>query len=313
MSKAYIVKKYQHSDSELWNSFVKDSINGTFLFDRDFMEYHHDRFLDYSLMVFDKQKLIGLFPANSVGAEVHSHQGLTYGGLIISASTGGEKVRDILSSLIDFFKSHNITTVFVKSIPAFYHTQPAQAFTFFLSEYKTTMYQRDLNLAIDYRKPLTIHKSKLKHFEKRKEVGFLVKEEENCADFWNQVLIPRLKEKHNVSPVHTVDEMMSLKNKFPEEIRQFTIRLNGQILAGITVFKTNSVIKSQYGAVTKEGEKLRALDFLFITLIQKYKKEGYTFFDMGTVTENNFGLLKQKEELGCRIYTQDFYRLDISF
>ena len=36
---------------------------------------------------------------------------------------------------------------------------------------------------------------------------------------------------------------------------------------------------------------------------------------MGTVTEENGtynkGLLKQKEELGCSIYTQDFYELHI--
>lgn len=312
MLKKYTVKKYEKSDTAIWNSFVKDAINGTFLFYRNFMEYHQDRFSDFSLLVYDKNKLLGLFPANIVDTRVYSHQGLTYGGLIISERIGGEKVRDILSTLIAFFKSKAITTVFVKTIPVFYHKQPAHAFSFFLSEFKATLYRRDLNLAIDYKEPLLgIHKSKLKHFKKRKEVGFLIREEQDCAAFWNEILIPRLREKHNTSPVHSLDEIMMLKNKFPEGIQQFTIQLDGRILAGITIFKTDEVVKSQYGAVTNEGENLRALDFLFITLIEKYKSAGYKFFDMGTVTENNFGLLKQKEELGCKIYTQDFYRLDL--
>jgi len=102
-----------------------------------------------------------------------------------------------------------------------------------------------------------------------------------------------------------------LKNRFPENIKQFVIYLDNQIVAGITIFKTKNVVKSQYGAVTDKGEKNRALDFLFISLINQYREEGYAFFDMGIVTENNLGLLKQKEELGCEIYTQDFYRLEM--
>ena len=102
-----------------------------------------------------------------------------------------------------------------------------------------------------------------------------------------------------------------LKKKFPESIKQFVIRLEEEVLAGITIFKSEGVVKSQYGAVTNKGEQYRALDFLFISLIDKYREEGYKFFDMGTVTENNFGLLKQKEELGCEIYMQDFYELTL--
>ena len=75
-------------------------------------------------------------------------------------------------------------------------------------------------------------------------------------------------------------------------------------------------MKSQYGATTKKGEELRALDFLFINLIQKYKSEGKLFFDMGIVNDDNekgyhAGLLKQKEELGCSVYSQDFYKMNL--
>ncbi|MFD2564599.1 GNAT family N-acetyltransferase [Aquimarina rubra] len=307
----YTIKKYHKDDCSIWNSFIDDSKNGTFLFHRDFMEYHSDRFEDFSLLVYNQAKLVAVFPANIKNTEIHSHQGLTYGGLILKKSIGGEKIRNVLSAIMEFLRSHQIGDLYIKSIPVFYHQKPSNELVFFLSEYGAELYRRDLNLAIDYSLPTSIHKSKLKHYEKRKNIGFVVEEVDDFSEFWNEVLIPRLEEKHDTKPVHTLEEIHTLKKNFSESIEQFVIRLDNEILAGITVFKTKEVVKSQYGAVTNKGEKHRALDFLFICLINKYRKEGYKFFDMGTVTESNFGLLKQKEELGCEIYTQDFYKLNL--
>lgn len=275
------------------------------------MDYHSDRFQDFSLLIYDRSKLIAVFPANRKNSEIYSHQGLTYGGLLLAHSIGGEKVRYILYNMIDFFRSYKYMCLYLKSIPIFYHQKPSNEFTFFLSEFGAECSRRDLNLAIDYSLPLSIHKSKLKHFEKRKGIGFVIEEVDDFSGFWNEVLIPRLETKHNTKPVHSLEEIHLLKVKFPESIKQFVISLDNEILAGITIFKAKEVVKSQYGAVTDNGEKHRALDFLFISLISKYRKEGYKFFDMGTVTESNFGLLKQKEELGCEIYTQDFYKLKL--
>ncbi|WP_299254951.1 GNAT family N-acetyltransferase [uncultured Aquimarina sp.] len=307
----YTIKRYHKDDYALWNSFIDNSKNGTFLFHRDFMEYHSDRFQDFSLLIYDEKKLIAVFPSNVKDEKVYSHQGLTYGGLVLGNSIGGEKIRNILLDLVYFLRSQKISNLYIKSIPIFYHQKPSNEYTFFLSDTGAELYHKDLNLAIDYSIPASIHKSKLKHYEKRKDIGFQIEEVDNLTNFWNEVLTPRLSKKHNTKPVHTLEEIQLLKKKFPESIIQFVISLDNKILAGITIFKTRDVVKSQYGAITDQGEKHRALDFLFISLIHRYREEGYKFFDMGTVTDNNFGLLKQKEELGCEIYMQDFYRLDL--
>ena len=44
------IVKYNHNMKAEWDAFVKTSKNGTFLFMRDYMEYHNDRFIDYSLL-----------------------------------------------------------------------------------------------------------------------------------------------------------------------------------------------------------------------------------------------------------------------
>ena len=92
-----------------------------------------------------------------------------------------------------------------------------------------------------------------------------------------------------------------------------TLDYEGEIVAGITLFCSQQVIKSQYGATSLKGESIRALDYLFINLIEKFGSES-AFFDMGIVDDGdlyNKGLLKQKEELGCAVYVQDVYKITV--
>ena len=78
------VRRYTPDKASEWNRFVAQSKNGTFLFDRRFMDYHADRFEDCSLMVYRQGALYALLPANIKNDVLFSHGGLTYGGLIMS-------------------------------------------------------------------------------------------------------------------------------------------------------------------------------------------------------------------------------------
>jgi len=314
--KNYSVKPYRESDYANWNAFIGQAKNATFLFHRDFMEYHKDRFKDFSLLVFENKKLVAVLPANRVGAIVYSHQGLTYGGLVYSTKLNGEKVENILDSLMSFFKENEVQSFYFKPIPLFYILKGNAEMDFFMLKKGAFLDKKEMNLGINLSMPLTISKSKLKHFRKIEELDLELVEEKQLELFWKLVLEPRLLEKYDAKPVHTLQEIAALKEKFPNNIKQFSVYFEDVIIAGITLFETETVVKSQYGATTKKGEELRALDFLFINLIRKYKSEGKLFFDMGIVNEDNekgyhAGLLKQKEELGCSVYSQDFYKINL--
>ncbi|MFV8442799.1 FemAB family protein [Flavobacterium sp. LB2P44] len=314
--KNYSVKQYRESDCKNWNAFIGEAKNATFLFHRDFMEYHKDRFEDFSLMIFENEKLVAVLPANRVGAIVYSHQGLTYGGLVYSHKINGEKVAAILDSLLSFFKENRILSFYYKPIPLFYASKGNAELDFFMLKKGAFLDKKEMNLAINLAMPLTISKSKLKHFRKKEQLDLELVEESHFKSFWESVLVPRLLEKFGSKPVHTLQEITVLKKKFPTNIKQFSVYYQDEIVAGITIFETETVVKSQYGATTKKGEELRALDFLFLNLIQKYKSEGKLFFDMGIVNAANqkgfhAGLLKQKEELGCSVYSQDFYTMQL--
>ncbi|MFH7002299.1 GNAT family N-acetyltransferase [Flavobacterium bizetiae] len=312
----YTVKKYNQNDYTIWNEFIAQAKNATFLFHRDFMEYHKNRFEDFSLLVYHDEKLVSILPANKVGNSVYSHQGLTYGGLVYSNKVKGEKVEAILDAVLLFLKQNFFETFYYKPIPNFYFPEGNNETDFFLFKRGAVLDRKEMNLAVNLELPLQISKSKLKHFRRIEDLDLDIFEEEDFAPFWDEILAPRLLEKFNAKPVHTKEEIALLKQKFPENIRQYSVYQNDEIIAGITIFETENVVKSQYGATSKKGEEFRALDFLFINLIEKYKRKGKRFFDMGIVNEENesgyhAGLLKQKEELGCTVYNQDFYKIDI--
>lgn len=312
----FTVKKYDQNDYKIWNDFIAQAKNATFLFHRDFMEYHKDRFEDFSLLVYQDEKLISILPANKVGNSLYSHQGLTYGGLVSIAKVKGEKVEAVLDAILYFLKENSFETFYYKPIPNFYFPEGNNEIDFFLFKRGAVLDRKEMNLAVNLELPLQISKSKLKHFRRIEDLDLDIMEEEDFNPFWEKILEPRLLEKFNVKPVHIKEEILFLKQNFPENIRQYSVYQNDEIIAGITIFETENVVKSQYGATSKKGEEVRALDFLFINLIEKYKRNGKRFFDMGIVNEENesgyhSGLLKQKEELGCTVYNQDFYKIEI--
>ena len=314
--KKYSIRPYQESDYELWNTFVSAAKNATFLFHRDFMEYHKERFEDFSLLVFDKVKLVAVLPANRVDNKVYSHQGLTYGGLVYASKLKIEKIEVILDLLFDFFKSKRIEHFYLHPIPSFYLGQGNAAIDFFLMKRGAQLYRKEMNMVAHLHQEIPISKSKLKHFRRTEVLGLRVIEETSFQPFWEKILEPRLAEKYDTKPVHSLAEIQLLHERFPKNIKQFSAYLEDKIIAGITIFEFENGVKSQYGATSKKGEKYRALDLLFISLLDVFQKRGKHFFDMGIVNDSgekgfHSGLLQQKEELGCTVWNQDFYKIKL--
>ena len=163
MVKNYSVQKYHENDYEKWNAFIAQAKNATFLFHRDFMEYHKDRFEDYSLIVLDDEKWVAVLPANVVDNKVFSHQGLTYGGLVYSDKVKLASVIQIFKSVLFFLNSNKIEKVQLKLIPSIYHQKPAEElnYAFFLA--KAQLIRRDTLAVLDLYKQNNL--SKLRPWE----------------------------------------------------------------------------------------------------------------------------------------------------
>ena len=98
------IKRYSDGCKDEWDDFVRDSRNGTFLFMRGYMDYHADRFQDCSLMIFCNRKLTALLPGNLSGSCFYSHQGLTYGGMLLSPSITLQQVESVFHAALDYLQ-----------------------------------------------------------------------------------------------------------------------------------------------------------------------------------------------------------------
>jgi hypothetical protein len=312
----YHIRKYDLNDKNHWNSFIKEAKNATFLFDRDFMEYHHDRFQDFSLMAFANDKLVAVLPANRVGEEVYSHQGLTYGGLIYNEKIKLASVILIFDAVLKFLEAQNVKTIQIKTIPSIYHKKPAEEllYALFLTVAKLT--RRDTLSVIDLNKEYNLSTLRKRGIKKGITSNLEIREVDFFDNYWEEILIPNLAEKHHSKPVHTLTEIKLLHHLFPNNIRQFNVYSNDVIVAGATIFESDQVAHAQYISGNDTKDDNGSLDFLFHHLIENVFKNK-AFFDFGISNEDqgkklNNGLSYWKESFGASTIVQDFYEVQTS-
>jgi hypothetical protein len=278
--KNFTVRLYHKNDYEHWNVFIGLAKNGTFLFHRDFMEYHNDRFRDYSLIVLDGDKWVAVLPANIVGNEVFSHQGLTYGGLVFDAKIKLGEVIDITKTVLEFLNQNSIKTFQVKLIPSIYNTFFAEEIEYALFLADAKLVRRDCLSVIDLTKSFLFSKTRKESIRRGEKNSLIIKEELKFELFWNEILIPNLDKKHNSKPVHTAQEIIKLQKKFSENIRHFNVYYEDKIVAGTTIFITDKVAHPQYISGNSQKNELGSLDYLYNYLItQVFKNKN--FFDFG--------------------------------
>jgi hypothetical protein len=314
--KDYLVRQYKQEDKALWNTFVAGAKNATFLFDRDFMEYHADRFEDFSLLIFEDDKLIAVLPANKVENEVFSHQGLTYGGLVYAEKLKLEAVIIVLGFVLQFLKEEKIATFHLKTIPSIYHKKPAEELLYALFLAQATLVRRDTLSVVDLSKKFSLSTLRKRGVKKGLTSSLVVREEVSFEGYWNQILIPNLNNKYQTKPVHTLAEITKLKSRFPACIRQFNVYQNGIIVAGTTVFESDQVAHAQYISGNDTKDDNGSLDFLFEYLLKNVFKEK-KYFDFGISNELqgkklNLGLSYWKESFGASTIVHDFYQVPTS-
>ena len=308
------VVKYETSFQKDWDDFVKISKNGTFLFERNFMDYHGDRFFDCSLIIYEKNKIIALLPANQVGDEVYSHLGLSYGGFVVASEMRSVLMLAVFESVIDFFKANDINQFYYKCIPYIYHKQPAEEDLYALFRNRAVLYRRDISTVIDNVSEIKFSNNTKRNIKKALKMNIVVSESDRFEDFHK--VLSKVLERHHAKPVHSVDEIILLNKFFPKNIKLYAAFENDDLIAGTIIFDTGRVIHTQYLASSDRGREIGALDLIVSNLIETvYKNRDY--FSFGPSTEEqgwvlNEGLIRQKEGFGGRSIVHDFYKLTIA-
>lgn len=309
------IRKYKSNQAQEWDLFVEAAKNGIFMFERKYMDYHSDRFTDYSLMFYrDGEELIAVLPASLHGTELRSHGGLTYGGMLCGYQMKQHLMNECFEVLIDYLRKEGITEVLYKHIPHFFHKYPSEEELYPLWRHGAQLVRRDVSSVIDLSCPIKMPKGRKAQISRAKREGVIVNIEETFDEFIaleNQVL----QEYHSVQAVHTGAELALLHSRFPKQIKLYTARKNGELIAGSLLFVYDDVVHTQYMASSELGREIGGLDLVVATMMEEHKNTKH-YFDFGISTDDvgrsfNAGLCSQKEGFGGRTVCYDFYRLKI--
>jgi len=310
----YRVEKYTKENRLAWDTFISGAKNATFLFARDFMEYHSDRFTDYSLLVYKDDLLYAVLPANIVGDKLYSHKGLTYGSLVLSKSAKLLYTFEAFKALLAFLNAKAISTLELRNIPTFYNTMPSDELSYFLFKANATLIKRDALMVIDTSTKIKFQKNRREGINKAKRNGLTIAVEHNFEGFWNEILIPNLQQKHAVAPVHSLEEIQLLAAKFPDHIKQVNVYKDNVIVAGTTLFLTKTTIHPQYVSGNSDKNAFGSLDLAYDYIINHFDSSK-RYFDFNISSEENgtalnSGLIFWKESCGARTYVADNYLID---
>jgi hypothetical protein len=304
------IRRYTADQADEWNRFVAASKNGTFLLDRRYMDYHSDRFTDHSLMVYRRNNLYAVLPANVAGDTFFSHQGLTYGGLVMSDRTTAADVVQIFKDLNYLLRAEGIKRVVYKPTPWIYHRQPAEEDLYAVVEVCGAQLSRGLSSTVSREYLNKWYRIRECGARKAREAGITIVEADDYSAFW-PILAKNLRDRYGLTVVHSQEEIQLLHSRFPDRIRLVVAKQGEETLGGTVLYCSDRVVHSQYIAASPRGKELHVLDLLFQQVIAQALKT-HAFFDFGISTEKhgtylNDQLIYQKEGFGGRGICYDWY------
>lgn len=309
------IEPYRPEAGAEWDAFVRASRNGTFLFERAYMDYHRDRFEDISLIVRDQCGAVAaLFAAcrGADAAEVSAHRGLTYGGLIIGDKTGGAQVLEMISAICGHYRREGFNHMVIKPVPHTYHRFPAEEIEYALWRAGARWTGSQLSAAIKTGNNPGLTTNTLRNIQRSGRYGYDLRPSDAWAEF-HAMLTENLSARHSATPVHTLAELQTLAAAFPANIRLVcAFAPDGSMQAGVVLYITDACTHCQYIASTPRGRQERALTALLYHLTQTNDKE---WFDFGVSCEDggrilNEGLLRQKNGFGARGIAYNVYEID---
>lgn len=308
------IERYQSEHRADWDTFVSGAKNAVFLFNRAYQDYHADRFQDHSYIIRSRGRPVALFPASVSGEVVSSHGGLSFGGVLADSRMTQVLMMEVFDALVRRLQADGVRRLLYKASPACYHALPSGEDLYALHRHRAVLYRRDVNTVLCPQDHPPFQERRARAVKKARNAGILVEESMDYPAFWS-ILSSVLTTRHQVRPVHGVEEMLLLRSRFPENIRLFTAVKGGLVLAGAVVFVHQRVAHTQYLASSEEGRAQGALDLVIAELITGvFREKDWVSFGISTESGGevlNEGLTEYKEGFGGRSVMHDCYQLEL--
>jgi len=309
------VEVYNPSLAAEWDRVVGECRNATFLHRRGYMDYHADRFSDMSLIARDdRERIVALLPANRRGDILQSHGGLTYGGWLMTARADMPTMMSVWGHMTELLREIGIKRMIYKPVPHIYHKYPAEEDLYAIWRSGGQIESMLMSSVIDLNDPPGFDMSARRKVRKAVDAGVTVGLSDDWTGYWH-ILEARLAKAHNARPVHSIEEILLLHSRFPDNIKLYTAVYEGATVAGVVIYITDTSAHCQYIASSDKGLAMNVLPLLFDYIITEVKPTVH-YFDFGTSNEDgglilNEGLIRQKASFGARGVAYTSYKIDL--
>jgi len=318
--------KYEDKYEKAWDRFVlEESINGTFLQTRNFLNYHPaGRFEDHSLMLMKGNNIIAVIPANETedgrGKKLISHMGSTFGGIVLGKHYKKiEEAGAILDGLDDYLEDNGFSSITLKMTSWLYAEMDSELLDYllFLHHFEMTC---EVGYAVDFLRynqdiPSNFNSSRRRGYKNalKQNLSFkMLTSDDEVSEFYT-ILSDNMK-KFDTVPLHTLDELLEFKNvRLKENIAFYGVYLDDCMVAGSMVFRFGKkVFHTQYLAANQNMLSLYPSEFLYKNLIETAREEGFEKLSFGTSTLEhgtilNKSLAQFKEGFGTFEYVNRTY------
>lgn len=326
----------QELDKKLDRFVLQESVNGTFLQTRQFLNYHPaERFKDASFAIHKSGTLAVYFPGNEIqedgGKTFISHQGSTFGGPVFSkAFYSGSRVIEILKESDAYFRAR-YQKVKLKITPQLFSIESPDIIDYALQHLGytrqtelssfTPLIDKDGKPIAD---PLSSCEKECRRIFRNSEKFNVEYRPFNSQDF--EIFYKHLEEskaKHNAKPVHSLNELLDLQKRLntadnegniQEQVRFRGIWLDEKYVAGMMLFAfpKSKTIHAQYISPNDDFKEFQPTTCLYIHALRNAVKDGFRNFSWGISTEDhgnylNEPLLRFKEGFGAKITVNATY------
>ena len=317
----YEILPYSPELDQRFDHFVmQESVNGTFLQTRQFLNYHPaDRFTDASFALEKSGTIVAYFPGVAKEQTFVSHAGTTFGGPIIAKSFySGSRLLEIMKEA-DQYLAERFKNIRFKITPAIFAEESPDLLEYTLEHMGYTRHTElsSYSALLKDVDPLENCDKECRRIFKKSEIADIrfgnVEKAEDFETFYRFLEIS--KSKHNVHPVHTLQELYDLKNnRVPDHIRFRGIWDGDTLVAAMMLFlfENTRTIHAQYIAPNPDYEKFQPTIALYVRVMRDAALEGFQKISWGISTENggeylNESLHRFKESLGAKASVNAFY------
>ena len=298
---------YEPSDRGRWDEFVAQARTGHFMFSRDYLEYHGERFADASLLFHRDERLVAVLPAHRDGEALVSHAGLPFAGVLSAPRTRLETVSGIFDAIAATLAAEGLERLVYRAVPHPYHRVPAEEDLFELHRRGATLFDARPGSFIPLGAAPGFSRKRREALSRPRRAGVRVGPSKEIGAFMD-LCAEFLQRRHAAEPLHSREEMELLASRFPDAIRLYAAWAGESLLGGLVVYRSEPCSRVQHLAMTEEGIAVGAIDAVYDHVLHHVPDLG-RFLDVGTsldptTGEVNSSLLFYKESLGASVVLQ---------